>query len=157
MVQNAASKAELPWDDVPERTIPSPSRLSMLSNMKASNPWESFNAKHDRNERITSTISRISDFGLFIALEGGIDGIVHLNDLDWTIPGDVAITQYNVGDSVVVVILSIDPERERISLGIKQLGPDPRPDRRDEPPSLAPVRPNRPKRPNPHAAATDRE
>jgi len=100
----------------------------MLLGMKTLNPWESFKAKHHRNERIRTTISRVSDFGLFVSLQGGIYGLVHISDIDWVVPGIVAIKNYTVGDTVDVVVLSIDAERERISLGIKQLGPDPRPD-----------------------------
>ncbi|MCZ6525546.1 MAG: S1 RNA-binding domain-containing protein, partial [Gammaproteobacteria bacterium] len=98
-------------------------------------PWEAFDDEHHRNERITSTISRIVDFGIFVDLDKGINGIVHLNDLDWVIPGEKAIACYTVGDPIEVVILSIEPERERISLGIKQLTSDPRQDRRGEPPA----------------------
>lgn len=114
--------------------------------MNERNSWEAFDDEHHRNERITSTISRIvSDIGLFVALDRGIDGIVHLNDLDWAIPGEEAITRYKVGDTIEVVILSIRPDLERISLGIKQLTPGPRSNPHGEPPAPAPVKPKSPK------------
>lgn len=124
--------------------------------MSESNPWDEFDEHHHRDERLTSTISRIvSDIGLFVALDGGIDGIVHLNDLDWESPGDKEIESYSVGDTIEVVILSIEPERERVSLGIKQLKPDPRPDRDGQPPAPAPVRPRSPKPPKPLSEAAE--
>ena len=122
--------------------------------MNQTDPWEAFDTEHHRRQRITSTISRIvRDIGLFVALDRGIDGIVHLSDLDWTIPGVEAVGRYNVGDPVEAVILSIQPERQRISLGIKQLTADPRSDRRGEPPAPAPVRPGSPRPPKPLSEA----
>ena len=122
--------------------------------MTQKNSWQAFDDEHHRNEPITTKISRIvNDLGIFVALDRGIDGIVHLNDLDWEIPGKEAITRYNVGAPIEVVILSIQPELERISLGIKQLTTDPRPGRRGEPPAPAPVKPISPKPPKPLSEA----
>lgn len=124
--------------------------------MSEPNPWDAFDEHHHRDERLTSTISRIvSDIGLFVALDGGIDGIVHLSDLDWEIPGEKAIASYSVGDTIEVVILAIEPERERLCLGIKQLKPDPRANRDGQPPAPAPVRPNSPKPPKPLSEAAE--
>ncbi len=103
-----------------------------------------------------STKPLVSDIGVFVALERGIYGIVHLNDLDWLIPGEEAIDCYAVGDLVEVVILAIQPELERVSLGIKQLTEDPRQNRRDEPPTPAPVTPNSPKPPKPLSEEAER-
>lgn len=125
--------------------------------MSEQNAWEAFEEEHYRNERLKSSILRIvPDLAIFVAQDRSIDGIVHLSDLDWTIPGDEAITNYNVGDTIDVVILAIDPERERISLGIKQLRPDPRPDRRGEPPASASVKPKSPRPPKPLSEAAER-
>ena len=126
--------------------------------MSQGNPWEAFAAEHRRNERITCTISRIvSDIGLFAALGRGIDGIVHLGDLDWMVPGEEVIAHYSVGDPIEVVILCIQPEMQRISLGIKQLKPDPRSDQPSEPPEPTPVRPNNPKPPKPLSEAAEHD
>ena len=126
--------------------------------MSQPDPWEVFATEHQRGERLTVEISRIvSDIGLFVAFEGDIFGIVHLSDLDWSTPGEVAIKRYSVGDMVRVEILSIRSDLQRISLGIKQLGSDPRQDRNGEPPAPAPVRPKSPIRPNPQSEAANRE
>ena len=98
--------------------------------MVSDDPWRLFARSHQRGDRLTSVITRrIDDLGLFVDLTGGIFGIVHLADIDWELPGELAITRYAVGDRVETLILSIDPERQRVSLGIKQLsqGPDQRP------------------------------
>ncbi len=119
-------------------------------------PWEAFDDEHCRNERITSTISRIvSDIGIFVNLEGGIEGIVHLSDLDWVTPGHEAVSRYNIGDPIEVVILAIDPDRQRVSLGIKQHKPEPRQHPRGEPPIPAPVKPKCPRPPNPLSEAIE--
>lgn len=89
------------------------------------NPWEEFALNHKKGDKIKGNIKSITDFGIFIGLEGGIDGLVHLSDISWSIPGEEAIRQFKKGDEVETVILAIDPERERISLGIKQLEQDP--------------------------------
>jgi small subunit ribosomal protein S1 len=113
------------------------------------NPWESFSDKHHFGELITSKISQIADYGIFVTLENGINGIVRLSDIDWVVPGEKAISRYHVGEPIEVMILSMQPELECISLGIKQLGPDPRSGPTGEPPSNAPVKPNGPKPPQP--------
>lgn len=125
--------------------------------MTQRNSWEAFDGQHRRNERITSKISRIvSDIGIFVSLDRGIHGIVHLRDLDWVIPGEEAIARYSVGDLIEVVILSIQPELERISLGVKQLTPDPRPNQRGEPPPApVPVKPKSPKPSKPLSEAAE--
>ncbi len=117
--------------------------------MTKRNPWESFSDEHHYGELITSKISQIAGYGIFVALENGINGIVHLSDIDWVVPGEKAISRYNVGEPIKVMILSMQPELQRISLGIKQLGPDPRSGSAGEPPSTAPVKPNGPKPPQP--------
>ncbi len=120
------------------------------------NPWEAFEAEHGRCEHISGTISRIvHDMGILVRLDGGIDGLVHLNDLDWILPGEMVIDRYSVGDEVETVIISIDPGRERISLGIKQLTDDPRDDQHIDPPAPAPVRPKNPKPPKPLSESVD--
>ena len=89
------------------------------------NPWEEFDKIHQNGDKVSGTIKSITDFGIFIGLEGGIDGLVHLSDLSWTETGEEAIRNYNKGDTVEAVILSVDAEANRISLGIKQLNSDP--------------------------------
>ena len=88
------------------------------------NPWEEFAATHNKNDRVTGTIKSITDFGVFIGLDGGIDGLVHLSDLSWDIPGEEAVRNYKKGDELETVVLAVDAERERISLGVKQLTED---------------------------------
>ncbi len=100
-------------------------RISLGIKQCQPNPWEEFAAKHNKGDHITGKIKSITDFGIFIGLEGGIDGLVHLSDISWNEPGEEAIRNYKKGDEVETVILVIDPERERISLGIKQLEKDP--------------------------------
>lgn len=100
-------------------------RISLGMKQCKPNPWDEFAATHNKGDRITGTIKSITDFGVFIGLEGGIDGLVHLSDISWNEPGEEAIRHYKRGDEVETVILGIDSERERISLGIKQLGQDP--------------------------------
>jgi len=89
------------------------------------NPWEDFSGKHNKGDRVSGTIKSITDFGIFIGLEGGIDGLVHLSDISWNEAGEEAVRRYKKGEEAEAVILSIDPERERISLGVKQLESDP--------------------------------
>jgi len=89
------------------------------------NPWEEFSMNHKKNEKVRGQIKSITDFGVFIGLPGGIDGLVHLSDLSWTEAGEEAVRKYKKGDEVEAAILSIDVERERISLGIRQLDGDP--------------------------------
>ncbi|MEJ2516339.1 MAG: S1 RNA-binding domain-containing protein, partial [Gammaproteobacteria bacterium] len=89
------------------------------------NPWAEFAAAHNKGDRVSGVIKSITDFGIFIGLDGGIDGLVHLSDLSWDIPGEEAVRNYRKGEELEAVVLSIDPERERISLGIKQMDRDP--------------------------------
>ncbi|MBO7555378.1 MAG: 30S ribosomal protein S1, partial [Neisseriaceae bacterium] len=89
------------------------------------NPWEEFAASHSKGDKIKGAIKSITDFGIFIGLDGGIDGLVHLSDLSWTENGEEAVRKYKKGDEVEAVIIAIDIEKERISLGIKQLEGDP--------------------------------
>ncbi len=100
-------------------------RISLGMKQCRANPWEEFGTLHAKNEVIRGTIKSITDFGIFIGLEGGIDGLVHLSDISWNQTGEEAIRNYHKGDELETVILAIDPERERISLGIKQLADDP--------------------------------
>jgi small subunit ribosomal protein S1 len=89
------------------------------------NPWNEFAAKYNRNDRVKGQIKSITDFGIFVGLEGDIDGLVHLSDISWDLPGEDAVRNYRKGEEVEAVVLSIDAERERISLGMKQLDRDP--------------------------------
>ncbi|MDN3521031.1 30S ribosomal protein S1 [Halomonas ramblicola] len=100
-------------------------RISLGIKQCTANPWETFSASYNKGDRVSGTIKSITDFGIFIGLEGGIDGLVHLSDISWTETGEEAVRQFKKGDEAEAVILSIDPERERISLGIKQLDTDP--------------------------------
>ncbi|MGH8756537.1 MAG: S1 RNA-binding domain-containing protein, partial [Burkholderiales bacterium] len=100
-------------------------RISLGMKQCQPNPWEEFALNHKKNDRVRGQIKSITDFGIFIGLPGGIDGLVHLSDLSWTQPGEQAVRNYKKGDEVEAVVLSIDVERERISLGIKQLDGDP--------------------------------
>ncbi len=100
-------------------------RISLGMKQCKANPWDVFSATHNKGDKITGTIKSITDFGVFIGLEGDIDGLVHLSDISWNTPGEEAIRNFNKGDEVEAVILGIDSERERISLGIKQLEQDP--------------------------------
>jgi small subunit ribosomal protein S1 len=100
-------------------------RISLGMKQCTENPWDAFAGTHTKGERISGKIKSITDFGLFIGLDGNIDGLVHLSDISWHETGEEAVRAYKKGDDVNTVILSIDPERERISLGIKQLEDDP--------------------------------
>lgn len=100
-------------------------RISLGIKQTMPNPWEEFDKKYAKNDKVSGTIKSITDFGIFIGLEGGIDGLVHLSDLSWTENGEEAIRNYSKGDTVEAVILSVDAESNRISLGIKQLNSDP--------------------------------
>lgn len=100
-------------------------RISLgLKQCKAS-PWDAFASTHNKGDKIVGKIKSITDFGIFIGLDGGIDGLVHLSDISWNMAGEEAVQSYKKGDEVEAVVLSVDPERERISLGIKQLLADP--------------------------------
>jgi small subunit ribosomal protein S1 len=100
-------------------------RISLGMKQCKQNPWEEFAATHKKGDKMTGNIKSITDFGVFIGLDGGIDGLVHLSDISWAVPGEEAIRNYKKGDEVETIILAIDPERERISLGVKQLEQDP--------------------------------
>ena len=100
-------------------------RISLGIKQCTSNPWEEFAATHNRNDRITGQIRSITDFGVFIGLTGGIDGLIHLSDLSWDRSGEDIAREFKKGDEVTAVVLSVDPDRERISLGIKQAEDDP--------------------------------
>jgi len=100
-------------------------RISLGIKQCQNNPWEDFAATHNKGDRVKGTIKSITDFGVFIGLDGGIDGLIHLSDLSWSEPGEEAVRNFRKGEEVEAVVLSVDPERERISLGIKQLDTDP--------------------------------
>lgn len=100
-------------------------RISLGMKQTRPNPWEEFSENHRKGDRVKGAIKSITDFGVFIGLHGGIDGLVHLSDLSWTKTGEEAVRDFKRGDEVEAVVLAIDTERERISLGIKQLDGDP--------------------------------
>jgi small subunit ribosomal protein S1 len=100
-------------------------RISLGMKQCKTNPWDEFAATHNKNDHVTGKIKSITDFGIFIGLDGGIDGLVHLSDISWDETGEEAIRRFKKGDEIESVVLSVDPERERISLGIKQLDKDP--------------------------------
>jgi len=100
-------------------------RISLGMKQCQTNPWESFAATHNKGDKVTGAIKSITDFGIFIGLEGGIDGLVHLSDITWQDIGEEAVRNYRKGEELEAVVLAVDPERERISLGIKQLDQDP--------------------------------
>lgn len=100
-------------------------RISLGMKQCKPNPWEEFAQSHKKGDKVTGQIKSITDFGVFIGLTGGIDGLVHLSDLSWTEQGEEAVRKYKKGDEVQAVVLGIDTERERISLGVKQLSGDP--------------------------------
>ncbi|MGD8235325.1 MAG: 30S ribosomal protein S1, partial [Chromatiales bacterium] len=100
-------------------------RISLGMKQCRQNPWEEFAQSHNKGDQVKGNIKSITDFGIFIGLDGGIDGLVHLSDISWDIPGEEAVRNYRKGDEVEAVVLAVDPERERISLGIKQLDTDP--------------------------------
>ncbi len=104
---------------------PQKRRISLGLKQTQDNPWHSFAQSHPPGTQVEGAIRNITEFGLFIGLEAGIDGMVHLSDLDWTRAGEEAIKDYNKGDVVKAVVLEVDPEKERISLGIKQVAGDP--------------------------------
>ncbi len=100
-------------------------RISLGMKQCSANPWDEFAATHQKNDRVSGKIKSITDFGIFIGLDGNIDGLVHLSDISWNMPGEEAIRDYRKGQEVEAVVLAVDAERERISLGIKQLDKDP--------------------------------
>ncbi|HEY1460587.1 MAG TPA: S1 RNA-binding domain-containing protein, partial [Casimicrobiaceae bacterium] len=100
-------------------------RISLGMKQCMPNPWDEFAVNHKKGDKVKGLIKSITDFGVFIGLPGGIDGLVHLSDLSWTLPGETAVRDYRKGQELEAVVLAIDVERERISLGIKQLDGDP--------------------------------
>ena len=100
-------------------------RISLGMKQCQENPWDSFASKFNKGDKVSGAIKSITDFGIFIGLDGGIDGLVHLSDISWNETGEEAVRNYKKGDEVEAVVLSVDPERERISLGIKQIEQDP--------------------------------
>ena len=100
-------------------------RISLGIKQCGANPWEKFSSTHNKDDRVTGSIKSITDFGIFIGLDGGIDGLVHLSDVSWGDDAEKSIRNFNKGDEITTVVLAIDSERERISLGIKQLQQDP--------------------------------
>jgi small subunit ribosomal protein S1 len=100
-------------------------RISLGMKQCFTNPWDDFGGQHAKGDKISGTIKSITDFGIFIGLNGGIDGLVHLSDISWNETGEDVVRNYKKGDEIETVILAIDSERERISLGIKQLADDP--------------------------------
>ncbi|MCP4594957.1 30S ribosomal protein S1 [Neptuniibacter sp.] len=100
-------------------------RISLGMKQCKPNPWQEFSSQHKKGDKLTGKIRSITDFGVFVGLEGGIDGLVHLSDISWDDTGENAVKEYKKGDEVSTVVLSIDSERERIALGIKQLDSDP--------------------------------
>ncbi len=106
-------------------------RISLGMKQCQQNPWDAFAEKYKKDDKVTGKIKSITDFGIFIGLEGNIDGLIHLSDLSWDIPGEEAVKQYHKGDEIEAVILSIDIERSRIALSIKQLQADPSPKQKE--------------------------
>ncbi|RNF85350.1 30S ribosomal protein S1 [Montanilutibacter psychrotolerans] len=100
-------------------------RISLGMKQVTSNPWETFAAIHKKGDKVEGQIKSITDFGIFIGLDGGIDGLVHLSDISWNTTGEDVVRNYKKGDTLEAVVLAVDPERERISLGVKQLEQDP--------------------------------
>ena len=100
-------------------------RISLGIKQTRANPWEAFAAIYKKGDKVSGQIKSITDFGIFVGLEGGIDGLVHLSDISWNATGEEIVRQFKKGDEVEAVVLAVDPERERISLGVKQLEQDP--------------------------------
>jgi small subunit ribosomal protein S1 len=100
-------------------------RISLGMKQVSSNPWETFAAIHRKGDKVEGQVKSITDFGIFIGLDGGIDGLVHLSDISWNTTGEDVVRNFKKGDTVEAVVLAVDPERERISLGIKQMEQDP--------------------------------
>ncbi|MGF1714251.1 30S ribosomal protein S1 [Photobacterium chitinilyticum] len=100
-------------------------RISLGLKQCKANPWQSFAEMQAKGDRVTGKIKSITDFGIFIGLEGGIDGLVHLSDISWNVSGEDAVRDFKKGDEISAVVLAVDAERERISLGVKQIEEDP--------------------------------
>ncbi len=120
-VCNVGDEVEVMVLDIdPERR-----RISLGMKQCSQNPWEVFSATHNKGDKVKGNIKSITDFGIFIGLEGGIDGLIHLSDISWNSTGEDEITNFKKGDKLEAVVLAVDPERERISLGVKQMDQDP--------------------------------
>ncbi len=120
-VCNVGDEVEVVVLDIdPERR-----RISLGMKQCSQNPWEVFSALHNKGDKVSGNIKSITDFGIFIGLEGGIDGLIHLSDISWKSNGEDEITDFKKGDELEAVVLAVDPERERISLGVKQMDQDP--------------------------------
>ncbi|HEX20180.1 MAG TPA: 30S ribosomal protein S1 [Acidiferrobacteraceae bacterium] len=100
-------------------------RISLGIKQCHPNPWGEFAANHEKGDKVSGSIKSITDFGIFVGLDGGIDGLIHLSDLSWARAGEEAVRDYKKGDEIEAVVLAVDPERERISLGVKQIDGDP--------------------------------
>jgi small subunit ribosomal protein S1 len=100
-------------------------RISLGMKQCKQNPWEAFASQYKKGDRVQGAIRSITDFGVFVGLDGGIDGLAHMSDLSWDESGEEAVKAYSKGQEVEALVLSIDPERERIALGIKQMNSDP--------------------------------
>ncbi|MBT1449604.1 30S ribosomal protein S1 [Glaciecola sp. XM2] len=100
-------------------------RISLGLKQCIDNPWETFAKSYEKGDKVSGKIKSITDFGIFIGLDGGIDGLVHLSDISWQKTGEEAVRDYKKGDEISAVVLQVDPERERISLGVKQIEEDP--------------------------------
>jgi len=100
-------------------------RISLGMKQCQENPWDAFSSSFNKGDKVSGAIKSITDFGIFVGLDGGIDGLVHLSDISWNETGEEAVRNYKKGDEVQAVVLSVDPDRERISLGIKQIEQDP--------------------------------
>ncbi len=100
-------------------------RISLGMKQCQPNPWQNFAATHNKNDKVSGNIKSITDFGIFIGLEGGIDGLIHLSDISWMMSGEEMVQNFKKGDELEAVVLAVDPERERISLGLKQMEQDP--------------------------------
>jgi small subunit ribosomal protein S1 len=120
-VVNLGDTAEVMVLDIDEERR----RISLGLKQCKPNPWEEFSSTHDKGQKVSGKIKSITDFGIFIGLDGNIDGLVHLSDISWDVEGEKAVQEYKKGDEIEAVVLQVDPERERISLGIKQIAVDP--------------------------------
>ena len=100
-------------------------RISLGVKQCKQNPWDEFSQNFNKNDRVSGKVKSITDFGIFIGLEGGIDGLIHLSDLSWNDTGEEAVRNFQKGQEIEAIVLAVDPERERISLGVKQLEQDP--------------------------------
>lgn len=100
-------------------------RISLGMKQCQTNPWDDFSNNHEKGDLVKGQIKSITDFGIFVGLAGGIDGLVHLSDVSWSSPGEEAVRDYKKGDEIEAIVLAVDPERERISLGVKQMDNDP--------------------------------